>query len=357
MKIIIATGIYPPEIGGPATYAVLVETELKKRGNIVKVLPFRVVKKYPSIVRHFLYFIKVLKMIFWADVVLAQDTVSVGLPSILASKILRKPIVIRVPGDFAWEQGVQRFKVKENIDDFQKKKYGFRVELLRSIQKFVIKKANFVITPSNYLKNIVSNWGVKDVNLARVYNGVSIPERIFLKEFSKKTIVSSGRLVPWKGFDILINCIAKVDANLIIIGDGGDKERLEKLVRENNVSEKVSFTGSLKREELLSYISGSNLFVLPSSFESFSFQLVEAMMLGSVVVALDAGNLKEIIKNGENGILIDQKDIDKLPEILNTLLNDKNLTKKLSENAKEDSKKFNVDATVNELESIFKKII
>lgn len=357
MKILIATGIYPPEIGGPATYAVIVETEFKKRGHEVRVLPFRVVRKYPSLIRHFLFFLKVLKHAFWADIVLAQDTVSVGLPSLLACKILRKPIVVRVPGDFAWEQGVQRFGVKESIDDFQKKKYGFRVELLRSVQKFIVKKADFVMTPSDYFKSIVSLWGVLPKRLERVYNGVSIPENILPKVFSKKTIVSSGRLVPWKGFDTLIKCISKVDANLVIVGEGEDRKRLEDLVIENKVSDKVSFTGSLKREELLSFVSGSSLFVLPSSFESFSFQLVEAMMLGLTVVALDAGNLNEIIKNGENGVLIEKTKIENLPEILNSLLDDEGLRSKLSSSAKEDSKKFSIDKTVDEVENIFKKLL
>lgn len=357
MKILIATGIYPPEIGGPATYAFLVEGEFKKRGHLVKVLPFRIVRKYPSIIRHFLYFIKAFKKILWADIVLAQDTVSVGLPSILAAKLLRKPIVVRVPGDFAWEQGVQRFGVKEGIDDFQKKKYGFRVELLRSIQKFVVRKASFVITPSDYFKRVVSLWGVESKKLQRIYNGVSIPENINPKKFNKKTIVSSGRLVPWKGFDILVSLISKVDADLVIVGEGEDKERLQKLVIENKVSDKVHFLGSLKREELMSVIAGGTLFVLPSSFESFSFQLVEAMMLGSTVVTLNTGNLDEIIKDGENGILVEKTKIDNLSEILNNLLVNEELRNKLSKNAKEDSKKFSIDKTVDELEHLFKKLL
>lgn len=357
MKILIATGIYPPEIGGPATYAVLVETELTARGHLVDVLPFRVVRNYPTVVRHILYFIKACRKVFSVDVILVQDTVSVGLPTMLAAKLFRKPIVVRVPGDFAWEQGVQRFGVKEGIDDFQKKKYGFRVELLRSIQKFVVQKANRVITPSDYFRGVVLGWGVANEKLQRIYNGVSIPQDIYPKKFNTKTIVSSGRLVPWKGFDLLIKLISRIDANLVIIGDGEDRKRLEALTQEYHVREKVLFTGSLPREEALSYIAGSDLFVLPSSFESFSFQLVEAMMLGSVVVALNAGNLNEIIHNGENGILIEEGDINLLSEKIRTLLNNQDVRKKLSHAAQEDAKKFNIHTTVDQLELMFKELI
>lgn len=357
MKILIATGIYPPEIGGPATYAFLVENELKKRGHEVFVLPFRVVRKYPTIIRHIFYFIKVCKKILWADIVLAQDTVSVGLPSLIASKITNKPIVIRVPGDFAWEQGVQRFGVKENIDDFQNKKYGFRVELLRKVQKFVVKKASFVITPSDYFKKVVFNWGVKSEKIICIYNGVSVPENITKKTFDNNTIVTAGRLVPWKGFDLLIKSIKNINADLLIIGDGEDKNRLEKLVKDLNVSDKVFFVGRLPREELLSYIKGSSLFVLTSSFESFSFQLVEAMMIGATVVALKAGNLSEIIKDKENGVLIEKNEIDNLSVILNSLLKDKELRDRLSSMAKDDSKKYSVSNTVDKLEKLFNNLI
>lgn len=357
MKILINTGLYPPEIGGPATYAVLVERELIKRGHTVRVLPFRTVRKYPTVIRHVVYFMKTIKHLLWADIVLAQDTVSVGLPSVLASKCMNKRVVVRVPGDFAWEQGVQRFCVKETIDDFQHKTYGFRVEILRRIQGWVVRHADFVITPSDYFLHLVRGWGVKDEKSERIYNGVSIPQNIIPKDFDTTAIVSAGRLVPWKGFDTLIDSLESVEANLYIAGDGSDKERLQKLADEKGVASRVHFLGSLPREELLCYIAGADLFVLPSSFESFSFQLVEAMMLSKAVVALNAGNLAEIIKNGESGILVDRKNVDDFPLVLNRLLTHEHERKRLGKNAKEYSQKFSVEKTVDELVDIFQRIV
>lgn len=357
MKILLATGIYPPEIGGPATYAALVERELVRRGHSVFVLPFRAVRNYPSGIRHFVYFLKVAQRIFWADLILAQDTVSVGLPSVAVARLFAKPVVIRVPGDFAWEQGVQRFGVSEGIDQFQNKKYGFRVEILRFIQRRVVRWADAVITPSDYFLRLVRGWGVKDARSRTIYNGVSVPHAIVPKKFPHRTIISAGRLVPWKGFDILIKSIASIDADLLIAGRGEDMQRLEQLVVEHAVSRKVRFLGPLPREELLSYIAGADLFVLPSSFESFSFQLVEAMMLGMPVVALQAGNLSEIIKKGENGILVDKDKIDELPSILNGLLADESTRMLLGDRAREDSQKFSVEKTVDELESLFKTLV
>jgi hypothetical protein len=79
MKILLATGIYPPEIGGPATYAKLLSDELPKRGIEVDVLPFREVRKYPRGIRHGIYFLKILSRSRGVDIIFTQDAISTGL--------------------------------------------------------------------------------------------------------------------------------------------------------------------------------------------------------------------------------------------------------------------------------------
>lgn len=357
MKILLTTGIYPPEIGGPATYAFLIKTELEKRGHSVVVLPFRRVRSFPSGIRHMLYAVLAFWNMISADIVLTQDTVSVGFPSLLAAKITNTPIVLRVPGDFAWEQGVQRFGVKEGIDDFQKKKYGFRIEFLRAIQRFVVRNVTYVITPSDYFKNIVLAWGARLDRTSRIYNGVSLPDFIEKRIFPQATLVSAGRFVPWKGFDRLIEQMKDINAHLVVIGDGEDGARLKKLIEEYHVSEKVTLLGRLPREELLSWIAGAALFVLPSSFESFSFQLVEAMTVGTPVVALRAGNLDEIIRHGENGFLIDKNEISTLAPVLNTILQDAPLRDRIRRNALHDAQSFSVQTTTDQLETLFQSLV
>ena len=155
MKILIATGIYPPDIGGPATYSKLLYAELLKRGYDVKILSFGEVRRLPKTIRHIVYFFKTLNRARKCDIIFAQDPVSIGLPAMTASKILRKKFLIRVAGDYAWEQSVQRFGCRDNIDDFQLKKYGFMVELFKMIQKFVVSRADKVIAPSHYFNKLV----------------------------------------------------------------------------------------------------------------------------------------------------------------------------------------------------------
>ena len=104
MKILITTGIYPPDIGGPATYSKILIDELPKHNINALVLGFGEVRRLPKIIRHFLYFLKILKKGWKADIIFAQDPVSVGLPAALAAKILGKKFVLKIVGDYAWEQ-------------------------------------------------------------------------------------------------------------------------------------------------------------------------------------------------------------------------------------------------------------
>ena len=89
MRILIATGVYPPESGGPATNTKLLEEQMPARGFSVDVLPFRTVRHFPLGVRHTAYFLRLLRMARCADMLYAQDAVSVGLPAALFSLCLR----------------------------------------------------------------------------------------------------------------------------------------------------------------------------------------------------------------------------------------------------------------------------
>ena len=361
MKILIATGIYPPDIGGPATYSKLLNDELPKRGYIVEILSFGDVRRLPKIMRHIVYFFKVLKRGLKSDIIFAQDTVSVGLPAMAASKILRKKFLIRVAGDYAWEQAVQRFGVKEDIDEFQSMKYGLRVELLRLVQKFVVRRADKIITPSHYFKNIVSGWIGGSDKVEVIYNGIDLKSRQIIaerpKNFISKRIISAGRLVPWKGFATLIKIMKNLpEWQLVIAGDGPMKNDLEILIKELNLENRVKLIGALPRERLMSELKMSDLFVLNTSFESFSFQTVEAMHLGVPVITTNIGNLKEIVEDGREGILVRPNDEDQILSAIRKIDGDKKFRESIIQNAKVKSEKFSIDKTLGHLSEVMAKL-
>ena len=362
MKILIATGIYPPDIGGPATYSKLLKDELPKRGHSVEILSFGEVRSLPKTIRHIAYFLKVLRRGRKSDIIFAQDPVSVGLPSMLASKILRKKFLIRVAGDYAWEQATQRFGAKEGVDEFQSKKYGLMAELLRWIQKFVVKKADKVITPSFYFKNIVSGWIGGSDKVEAIYNGIDLSSNQASsaekpKDHSLKRIFSAGRLVPWKGFATLIKIMKDLpEWRLVIAGDGPMKNELKTLVKSLGLEERVKMTGALSREKLLSELKISDLFILNTSFESFSFQTVEAMHLGVPVITTNIGNLKEIVEDGKEGILVEPDNEEQLLQAIKKIDEDEKFRNLIIQNAKKKSGEFSIDKTLNHLENVMAKL-
>lgn len=365
MRILIATGIYPPKIGGPATYSKLLFDELPKRGIDVEVLSFDEVIKYPKLIRHFIYFFKVLSRSRGCEIIYLQDPASVGLPGILASKLLGKKAVLKIVGDYAWEQGSQRFGVKDSLDVFCKKSsgYGIRVRILKLIQKFVAKSVHTIIVPSNYLKGVVKAWGIGEEKIIVIYNSFDVPEGLATSqhkiELSKKVILSIGRLVPWKGFDTLICLMPEIlnkvpDASLVIVGDGPDYKKLSDLIKEKKLEDCINLTGRLSHDVLLSYIKASTVFVLNTGYEGLSHQILEVMALGVPVITTNVGGNGEIITNGKDGVLVEYNNKEELLSNIVRLLTHSSNREKLVKSGFERVSDFGVDKMLNKLMEVLK---
>jgi len=354
MKILIATGMYPPDIGGPATYSKLLSDELPKRGIVTDVLSFSTVRRLPKVVRHIVFSLKLLWHARAADVIFAQDTVSVGLPSLVSAFVLGKALMVRIPGDHAWEQSVQRFGVMDTIDDFQKKKYGFRTEYLRYIQRFVVGHSDIAIAPSKYFAVLANGWVKSQDKVIPIYNGVDLSEIVKLKSavpFTPRTIISAGRLVPWKGFAMLIVAMKKLDGwKLEIVGDGPEMSQLNDLIAKLGLESRVALLGRIDRGELIGKISQAEIFALNTSFESFSFQIVEAMAVGTPVITTRVGDLPEIITDGREGILIAPDDETGFIAAVKRISTDQSFRKGLVGAAIAKAGSFSIGATVSAVE-------
>ena len=348
MKIFIAAGVYFPEIGGPATYVKLLEEELPKRGFSVSVLPFNKVRNFPKILRHISYFVLCLGRVSNSDIVYAQDSVSVGLPAMLAAKLFRKRFYLRVGGDYAWEQGVQRFGVKELLDDFvSRKDYPLVVRIFKMAQSFVASRADKIIVPSEYLKKIVLSWGVPKERISVIYSifdGTEVKEsKETLREklhIHGELIVSVGRLVPWKGFQSLIVSFQDVrkrfpDAKLMIIGSGPDMNGLVHFVSGSKLEDSVIFTGALPKEEMLSRVKAADLFVLNTGYEGFSHQLLEVFAQGTPVITTPSGGNGEMLEDGHTGVFVGYNDEKAITQAILRLLQNDIEAKQMALEAKE----------------------
>ncbi len=331
MHVLIATGVYPPESGGPATYTKLLEERLPVRGFVVSMLPFSRVRYLPKLLRHAAYFWKCLRMAGGVEVIYALDTVSVGLPAAFVALLLRKKLVVRVPGDYAWEQARQRFGVTDELDVFQKKSYGLRVGALRVVQKFVVRRASAVVVPSAYLQKVVSQWGVKSqviyssIDLAPVYQ---LPK----ERLDGFLVVSSGRRVPWKGFEAIARVVEQ-------------EPKWHFFLAEN-----------LPRAEALGWVKSADVFVINSTYEGLSYALVEAMALGTPVVATAVGGNPELITDGVDGLLVPPNDELALHAALKRVAEDTETARARAESARAKVRQFSIDTAVSALVSLLKTL-
>lgn len=356
MKITIATGLYPPESGGPATYTVLLEKELPKKGYEVSVVPFSRSRHLPKVIRHFHYFFLVSKEAKSSDFIFAQDVASVGLPALMAARLTGTTFLVRVPGDYAWEQATQRYGVTDSIDEFQTKKYGIKVQLLRFIQTIVTRYSDAVVTPSDYFNKLVTNWGVPNNKVHTIYNGVDLSAKSTkIDKVDSLTIVTAGRLVPWKGFDTIISIIKDLPGwNLVILGNGPEEGNLKNLTKELNLEDRIKFTGLVSREEVLGWCEVADVFVLNTAFESFSYQIVEAMASGIPVITTNVGSIPELIENEAEGVLVSPNDKAGFIKHIQTVDTDKDIWQKRTVFAKLKVQKFSVTKTMEELDTLLK---
>ncbi len=370
MRILICTGIYPPDSGGPATYSKLLFDELPKKGINVEVLSFGEVRYLPKLIRHIIYFKKVLEKGTKVNLIYAQDPVSVGLPAMLASKWLKKPFVLKIVGDYAWEQFQQSEVVKEykefiSPEDFQKRGFDFKTEIRRLIQKQVAKHTDQIIVPSEYLKKIVTMWDVRPDKIQVIYNAFSltkiVEEKYSLKtrfQISDNAVFTVGRLVPWKGFDLLVD-IAKdlPQMKLFIAGDGPEEKNLKSKIEKMKLQDRVFMLGRLERGELLRRIKASDVFVLNTGYEGLSHQLLEVMSVEIPIITTNVGGNPEVVTHNKDGLLVRYNNKAELTKAITILLEDKNLSQRLTKNAKTKLEKFSKENMLDNLVKELKKVV
>lgn len=199
-KILIATPLYPPAIGGPSQYAKNLEQVWVEQGHLVSVVNFGKVLRWPSGLRHLLYFWNLLKVAKGCDFILILDTFSVALPAVLVGKILGRKTVIRTGGDFLWESYVERtgdLVLFRNFYDQSLPRFNLKEKLVYKIIKFVLHKTDRIVFSTDWQKSIF----VKAYDLPN--DKVGIIENYFgLKEKStdpeRKVFLAATRPLKWK---------------------------------------------------------------------------------------------------------------------------------------------------------------
>jgi len=204
-KILIATGIFPPKIGGPAQYAKNLKETFEKMGHVVNVKTYGIENKLPTGIRHSLFFLKIILALLFADAVFILDTFSVGLPTVLACKIFSKRGIIRTGGDFLWEQYVERTGRKillKNFYDTEKNNFSLKEKMIFKLTKWTLHNSSKVIFSTEWQRDIFTKaYNLKDTDTCIVENYYG--EKESDKEFDSKIFLSSSRKIFLKNSALL----------------------------------------------------------------------------------------------------------------------------------------------------------
>lgn len=381
MKILLTTPIFPPEIGGPATYTCEISRRLLERGHDIRVVTFadtkpkvQGVKVIPvrlnyrvlgTLRRQLRLFFTILRAARGMDLIYAQGAVVVGFCSLIVGKLTGKPIVVKFVGDVAWEQAVNNGETKRYLEDFlSQPEGGLHIKLIMRIQKFVFHHAHKVITPSHYLKKLlVKFYQVPDVKIEVIYNAVALTEvKVTGEKYGQPMAITIGRLVLWKGIDELISVVPAVsqkypDFKLVVVGDGPEYENLKKLCHDMGMEQKVVFTGRLNHEETLALLKRADVFILNSRYEGLPHTVIEAMAYQCPVIATGLEGTIEVIEDGQNGITIEPGNTSQLSGKLLFILGNEAIKKEMVAEAYETVKrKFTWDSTLGQLEQILNMV-
>lgn len=243
----------------------------------------------------------------------------------------------------------------------------WRKMVLPFLEKFTSRYCQKIICVSDYDRDLALKYKIDSPEkLITIHNGVEI-EQFSNSKFqnlnSKFKIVFIGRLTKQKDPMLLLEAFNEIEVNLkekseiLIIGEGEKRKKLEKFVQKNNLKEKVKLLGALEREKVFEILKKSHIFVLTSNWEGFPRTILEAMSCGLAIVASDVGGVREAI-NESCGFLIKKGDKEGLKIALEKLLKNPPMIQKMAENCyKRVKENFSLEKMLKETEKVYFEVL
>jgi glycosyltransferase involved in cell wall biosynthesis len=347
VRVLVVSGIWPPDIGGPASHAPDVAEFLRGRGHEVEVVttaaapppardyPVRAVPRHHRVgVRHYRGAALVHHRAREADVVYTTGMFG---RSALGSAIARTPYVVKLTADPAFERSRRRGLVEGNVDEFQGGPGGVTVSLLRFARDVELRHAAHVFTPSAYLRELAIAWGVAATRVSVLPNPAPALGELASRDELRRTfglngstLVFAGRLTAQKSLERALEAVASAaGVSLVIAGEGPDRGPLESRVAALGLGGRVSFLGSQPRERVVELFRAADAAILSSSWENFPHTVVEALAVGTPVLAMEAGGVSEVVQDGVNGLLVAPGDTPALADAVRRYFADDELRERL----------------------------
>ncbi len=225
----------------------------------------------------------------------------------------------------------------------------------------VFAMADIVIVLSEEWRDFFANGICDPARIVVLHNGVVLPDRN-KTGYGDHNVLMLGKLREQKGIYDLLSAVPEVtakvpDAQFLLCGDG-DMDECRRKVQELGCSEHVRMPGWIGEKERAEAFASCSTFILPSHFEGMPMSLLEAMGHGLACVATDVGGIPQVIKSGENGILIKPGNPDEIASALITLLNDEPMRKRLGEAAAETVRRdFDARGNVDTILSLYRSLL
>ena len=303
MKILIATGIFPPDVGGPAKYAENLHKEFQSRSFEIKVLAYKLEKKLPPVIRHIFYFLRVIMSLPKTDFIIALDVFSTGFPAVLAAKIFNKKIILRVGGDFLWETYVEKTGKMITLKDFYEKMpvLPLKHKIIFSFQEFTLLNSSAIVFNSLWQKDFFEKvYGLNPKKTFVVENFYG--EKTESYEPREKNFLFAGRKIKFKN----INLIKEIFDEF--------KKQGESIVLE--------IIDNLSQDELKQKISHSYALIVPSIGDFAPNFIMEGLSANKPFILTKNCGLVEKLKN--IGVFIDPFDEADIKSKILFLANEEN---------------------------------
>lgn len=307
MKIILATGIYYPEIGGPALLVKDLATELKKRGHEPLVLTYSqrgrferetypVIRIFRSfkLFNYFKYFTAILRQVKPGDQVVVFDNFSAALPVAVASLFKKLNFCVRVGGDFLWEMAAERMGKQVTLTDYYKTRFSLREVFYFLLIRFIYQRADKLIVTTNYQHRMLEEYyGLDEKKLHLLPNAFpkvspALPGQVSLpKTPVKKQLLFAGRFTKLKNLKRLLEAMAKLenkDYQLVLAGEGPEEANLRQLTQELKLDKRVIFNQPVFGQELNQLIKESAWLILPSISDVSPNIVLKAIALNTPVL-------------------------------------------------------------------------
>ena len=365
MDILITVGIFPPDIGGPASFVPKIAKYLINKGHNVKIIclsdkehltykddinVIRINRNSPIIFRWLKTIVKIYSNSKKSDLIFVNG---LGTETTIANLFIRKKVIRKIVGDPVWERVYNKNLIDESFDDFQENNHGLSISLQKMIRNWSINKSNLIITPSQHLKNFIDKIGF-DKNIFVINNGVNIEQhnKVVLENNIIQLLVVS-RLVSQKNIDSIIKAVKVMEnENIIlnIVGDGSEINNLKLLVKKYELDKKINFIGKIENTKLNEYLKNADIFIQASNYEGLPHSILEAMNFEIPILSTDVGGCSILLNKGERGYIIPMPvSAVEISEGIRKIINNKNEAKskaRLAKNYLNQEHNFNTNAEI-----------